>query len=374
LAHETSNDFLNELKVCKFDNQLNLINSKSYFFNDSNYYYTFSLIKDDENNFLLLADRQGIYAGNYGFFMKFDKFCDTINSNFNVSFTLRPICIEQVDKYLCTKNNNYLLYYDKNLIQVGSISVMDTFFSSYTSVEILGEDSLVMSGYKMEVTPSDNKRNAIFKTIDFLGNTIDFYQINTPDTVNNPAYNKAVAVQGNNLYFAWYKQEQIHQGTGPSKIGVGKFNKSLQPQWIKYFGKFNTLYVVNKVIASSDGGCLIVGIYKKTSYPNDDWRYFILKVNSQGLATFMKHTDIKIITDVNIYPNPATDNITIQLINPKQSIKSISIFDIRGKEVINKQLNSNQLQLDVSSLSSGVYLIKGQTNSGLSFSRKFVKE
>jgi hypothetical protein len=68
------------------------------------------------------------------------------------------------------------------------------------------------------------------------------------------------------------------------------------------------------------------------------------------------------LTDLVIYPNPVNgDYVTIQ--SSVSGEKNIEVYDITGKRLINTILNSDKL--DVSSVSSGVYLVKvtiqGQT-------------
>ena len=68
------------------------------------------------------------------------------------------------------------------------------------------------------------------------------------------------------------------------------------------------------------------------------------------------------LSDLMIYPNPANgDYVTIQ--SSVSGEKNIEVYDITGKRLINTILNSDKL--DVSSVSSGVYLVKvtiqGQT-------------
>jgi hypothetical protein len=68
------------------------------------------------------------------------------------------------------------------------------------------------------------------------------------------------------------------------------------------------------------------------------------------------------LLDLNIYPNPVNgDYVTIQ--SSVSGEKNIEVYDITGKRLINTILNSDKL--DVSSVSSGVYLVKvtiqGQT-------------
>ncbi len=65
----------------------------------------------------------------------------------------------------------------------------------------------------------------------------------------------------------------------------------------------------------------------------------------------------------NIYPNPAKDNITINLKNNESA--NISLFNILGQEVISTISNDNQTTIDVSDLNRGLYIVKvkqkGQT-------------
>ena len=68
------------------------------------------------------------------------------------------------------------------------------------------------------------------------------------------------------------------------------------------------------------------------------------------------------LSDLKLYPNPVSgDYVTIQ--SSVSGEKNIEVYDITGKRLINAILNSDKL--DVSSVSSGVYLVKvtiqGQT-------------
>jgi len=71
---------------------------------------------------------------------------------------------------------------------------------------------------------------------------------------------------------------------------------------------------------------------------------------------------------VNISPNPATNSLTIDGLTV---IAKAEIYDISGKLLLTKQLNTNQI--DISSLAKGFYFIKLTTEKGRVV-RKFVKE
>ena len=61
------------------------------------------------------------------------------------------------------------------------------------------------------------------------------------------------------------------------------------------------------------------------------------------------------VLDMRIYPNPSNGSyVTIQ--TPVNGVKYVEVFDITGKRLINTSLSADTL--DVSSMSSGMYLVK----------------
>ena len=75
------------------------------------------------------------------------------------------------------------------------------------------------------------------------------------------------------------------------------------------------------------------------------------------------------LLDALVYPNP-TKNI-LNILTNNVTINSISIYDMLGKEVLTtKEVNNS---IDVSSLKSGIYLVKIATNEA-SVTKKIVKE
>jgi len=77
-------------------------------------------------------------------------------------------------------------------------------------------------------------------------------------------------------------------------------------------------------------------------------------------------------TNVNLklFPNPATDQITIQDINNKIP-GNIIIFDAWGKMVHQKIVGSSQAVIDVKNLPSGVYYLRTEQSAA---AIKFVKQ
>lgn len=70
------------------------------------------------------------------------------------------------------------------------------------------------------------------------------------------------------------------------------------------------------------------------------------------------------------YPNPVTDILSI---NSPVIINSINIIDVNGRNVLTSEINKKKFDLNVSRLSSGVYIVSAQTEKGLQ-SVKIIKK
>ena len=74
------------------------------------------------------------------------------------------------------------------------------------------------------------------------------------------------------------------------------------------------------------------------------------------------------IEGLTIYPNPVTNN-KVFITSTLNDIKQIDIYDVLGKKVMSEMLIGKEL--NVSELSSGVYILKIRENN-LSATRKLV--
>ncbi|MEA4968000.1 MAG: T9SS type A sorting domain-containing protein [Bacteroidaceae bacterium] len=58
-----------------------------------------------------------------------------------------------------------------------------------------------------------------------------------------------------------------------------------------------------------------------------------------------------------IYPNPAIDYIDVSILNDK-IFNSINIYNVFGKKIIAQSINKDNIRIDVSKLSSGIYFVE----------------
>jgi len=99
--------------------------------------------------------------------------------------------------------------------------------------------------------------------------------------------------------------------------------------------------------------------------------FYQLKNIMDNYATAIP-TDISYNSHLNIFPNPASDNITIENI-PNNKDALISIYNIQGQFLLQQQAIQSIVQIDISSLSKGIYILKLICANRIETTR-FVKE
>lgn len=114
-----------------------------------------------------------------------------------------------------------------------------------------------------------------------------------------------------------------------------------------------------------------LGSYTKmvifTDFANPSIDSYLIDDISVGAALSTKSFSSK---NLKMYPNPATNNLTIDGIN---SIENIEVYNIIGQRVINLNPKSTSVTLNVSGLQKGIYVVK-TTVDGSVASSKFIKE
>jgi len=85
----------------------------------------------------------------------------------------------------------------------------------------------------------------------------------------------------------------------------------------------------------------------------------------RGIDTYLQG-DVKI----NVYPNPATDNLYVGLESTEVVIEQLDIYNLQG-QCVKTALNSSQIS--TSDIASGMYLLRIITNKGIT-THKFIKQ
>jgi hypothetical protein len=78
--------------------------------------------------------------------------------------------------------------------------------------------------------------------------------------------------------------------------------------------------------------------------------------------------------DYNIYPNPAKNNVSIKLSNVLSTEKvQVIVKNISGQTISKQMFNADNINLDISDLTAGLYLIQINTETGSQTAKLSVK-
>ncbi len=92
--------------------------------------------------------------------------------------------------------------------------------------------------------------------------------------------------------------------------------------------------------------------------------YWIVKLS------MVSGTDEYTYEPLRIAPNPSSGNITISS-DENDPIRFITVFDMLGQPLLQQQIGSD-LNIEISALPAGVYLMMGETKSGKMLQGKVV--
>jgi hypothetical protein len=172
-------------------------------------------------------------------------------------------------------------------------------------------------------------------------------------------------------------------GHHPSSGGVGegpfsydcwavKLNSTGSIQWNKSLGGSGVDHG-NSVIQTTDGGYIIAGSSNSNNGDvtgnhggEDVW---IVKLAPDNLAT---NEIAKDVTTVNVFPNPAKDQVTLKIDYFTPSME-VTITDMVGRTIQTQKLEGLTTKINTNNLKKGTYFLN-LTGGRENVSKKFIKE
>ena len=174
-------------------------------------------------------------------------------------------------------------------------------------------------------------------------NEIDFYEIFLPI--------------GDNYTVNVRLHDSKNSGNGQTYSLDGRLNVKIPGAVSIWAGPYED--VVPNAFNVKGGGVMGFKISNTSAGAMGD---YLLEVNVTRIPTGI--TDVNSTNNVVVYPNPATDNININL--GTVSAAEISIIDLQGRQVSYTKHSGNQLvTLPVSILPNGLYIVRVQSEAGI---------
>jgi hypothetical protein len=162
--------------------------------------------------------------------------------------------------------------------------------------------------------------------------------------------------------------------------GTDLTGKVFNPKWSHHGGGANevsafTLTHLPSVAGSWQSIDVAITAFDNSPQTRTDLKQFLITSNLgnniyiDNLYLYREATASATTFDalsVKMYPNPATNLVTIEALAP---IQNVSLFNILGQEVLTKSATTNSLTLDISSLQAGVYVAKTNIDGQVATSR-----
>ena len=153
---------------------------------------------------------------------------------------------------------------------------------------------------------------------------------------------------------------------------ITKMNHQGDTIWAKKyqypgFNEFNDLNSFRDMIELENGDLVTVGTARDAAQFSPVW---IMRVNEHGcfggeacddIVTSVESIGGTEGSEISVYPNPAKDQLTVALTD----LTEVQIYDMTGKKLVEQTENpGDAIELDVSKLSGGTYILSATRRDG----------
>ena len=219
--------------------------------------------------------------------------------------------------------------------------------------------------------------SAVLFTTDTLGN-MDQYTIvgSYNDSIEitplqSIAVTKSDIMGHKDIYHCCYSQYD-YSWEYPNTITITKFTDGFDVLWRKTYSDPEAYLEPQHLIATHDGGCLVIGsVTRGFNPPNygDRNEWFALKLEADGTVG-TNETGIE-VRPYAFYPNPTTDVLILEY-SPDVKPTSIELYDLQGR-LVRSQRNGLE-SIDMGGLPAGTYTLRVTLEDGKAYTDKVVKE
>ncbi len=243
--------------------------------------------------------------------------------------------------------------------------------------------------YYSDGNPNNNRYGLdVVKTNSVTGQIIWNKQYIPMITVECPTLHQHLEVEvddnENIIISATGHAQNYNHTAGGYKGFLMKLNSNGDSLWTHFYdwGSFFQRYAqFNDFVLTDDGGILAVGSWNPP-YINYKQGAWLVKTDSMGNAPGMFTVSIEenelIISknSLNIYPNPATENINLGFDKSTNENMELQIYNSSGALVKQQQLQAyaHEYRIGIQDLSVGVYFVHIESQEGEVFNSRFIKK
>jgi hypothetical protein len=359
----------NSIWLIQFDDELNILRSITY----PVPYFIFSVsgIHDHINNIIVNGwyDQTDYINTEDIFIFRFSSNGDSLSfRHFNYPTSQKSNAImEKLDNtgyYMPIWGRIFSLnYYLSNMVELDynfNITFEDTITNDlgrHNNIRKFNEQQYLLSGQISPNTISGKNQLIAVEKLDKDYHAYNYQRVGPylVDTVTYPAWVQNMDfIDTNNIFVGGTVNIAMYPNPNQnSYLILANLDSELNKQW-QYFYGYDKYYEMHGILATQDGGCLILATifnFIDTEYERD---ILLIKVDSNGLITGTNSDPEFKISNAIIYPNPGIEYLNIQS-GPQITGAEFYLFDVNGKAVMVEKINNTQLKVNTAYLPSGTY-------------------
>lgn len=355
----------------KLDKNLDKIDEKYHGMPSGSWFSYMKSIIDSDSNLVMTGytSRWDTVSpiNNDVFFYKLSLEGDSINSQFittDNSLTLSFDIIEKIDHtgyYAYGKKYSGILGRSGERFELSKqldsldIVIVPNDIHVYISSEWLNDSVIIITG---NGEPQEIPSYSLSVLTTTMENTpIDYNHFKIEgDMRDHTAMYQGVSNNDNNIYVGGtsnFNYANPYFNTSDSWFHLIKVNPDLSPIWEYWYGG-DAYYFLYSILATSDGGCLMVGNRYDYELQEQERDIYVVKVNSEGLIVWTQEiqTDNSLFT---IYPNPGENLVKIKMPTGEFDFE---LYGLNGQGLIKQKVSNEINTISTVQLKPGIYFYR----------------
>ena len=339
--------------VYRFDYNLNLLSRSSF---NLDYYDLFNFTINDDDNIVVVAVKETPFSSKSFIFE-----CSPENGILNYQ-SLEPLNLYIPATFFLMNSKYYIYSYNFSWLVLDENFVHDTTFYALKPYKPILK-AFVLND-KAYVGALHSSLNEVVYSIDTNNIQDTFFNKDFSDYATS-SYAGFYSLDGNNEGYIFFSNTigaanpSINTYVAKNYISIHKIDTLGNTIWEYFVGGDSASYLSQHVVATNDGGCIVVFDRFDFDNPFGNEDVYYIKFDADGnvqenfLGNIYNYTGIKKTPKIQaflIFPNPVKSILNIRSSNVKN--KQILIYNTVGKKVLSSNLKN---EIDVSSFSKGNY-------------------
>ncbi len=301
------------------------------------------------------------------FFYKLSLVGDSIISNFLASDNSLTLSFDIIEKSDHTGYYSYGKKYSgipgrsgerfelsKQLDSL-DIGIIPNDIHAYISSEWLNDSVIIITGNGEPQEIPSYSLSVLTTTEDNTPLDYNHFKVEDPMRDHTAMY-RGVSLKDDNIYIGGtsnFNYANPFFSTSDSWFHLIKVNPDLSPIWEYWYGG-DAYYFLYSILATGDGGCLMVGNRYDYEIQDQERDIYVVKVDSDGLIVWTQEIQPE-QSMFTIYPNPGGNLINVKMPAGEYEFE---LINLNGQILIRDYLNNESDRINTGQLQPGMYFYR----------------